>query len=121
MYPLCKNRQPIIIIFHEGDRPYQCPSCEKSFSKKLGLSKHITSIHERKKPNKCHICDSCFVEKTDLKSHIARVHEGKNPYKCLTCDIDFSRKSSLTYTTLLLFMKEKSLINAILVTLSFLP
>ena len=39
--------------------------------------RHITGVHEGKNPFKCDICDRCFSQKADLNRHVAYVHEGK--------------------------------------------
>ena len=36
---------------HEGKKQFICKTCSASFSLKLDLDKHITSVHENKKPN----------------------------------------------------------------------
>ena len=35
----------------------QCKNCDKAFSTRSNLNKHVTSIHEGKKPFKCDFCD----------------------------------------------------------------
>ena len=55
--------------------------CDKSFSDKSNLNKHVTTVHEEKKPFKCNICDagfvsegdfcvSSFTKKNNLKNHV---------------------------------------------------
>ena len=44
----------------------QCENCDKAFSTRSNLNKHVTSIHEKKKPNVCPICKRAFSEKRTM-------------------------------------------------------
>ena len=77
----------------KGKKTHICAYCEKYFTDKSNLSRHIRSIHEDKKPNpgedklfKCEICDYSASRKSNLKLHVASVHEGKKHFKCEMCD-----------------------------------
>ena len=56
--------------FHEGNKPYICNVCDKVFSYKQYLNKHIESAHEGKKPFNCNVCNEVFSEKGHLNQHI---------------------------------------------------
>ena len=76
----------------EGKKPYNCSLCDKSFSDKNKLKKHLRILK-----NKTHICPNCnqkFHIKSDLKKHFDTVHEGK-PHKCSLCGKNFKFNSSL--------------------------
>ena len=50
--------------------------CERAFTAKDSLNKHIT-IHDKVKLLKCKICGRDFSFPCDMKNHISRVHKGK--------------------------------------------
>ena len=74
----------------------QCENCDKAFSTRSNLNKHVSSIHEEKKPFKCDICNYSFSQKGHLKTHVSSVHVGKKPFKCDICDYSCSQKGALT-------------------------
>ncbi|XP_030877089.1 PR domain zinc finger protein 5, partial [Leptonychotes weddellii] len=76
-----------------GERPYQCPYCEKGFSKNDGLKMHIRT-HTREKPYKCSECSKAFSQKRGLDEH-KRTHTGEKPFQCDVCDLAFSLKKML--------------------------
>ena len=53
----------------------KCIDCDKVFSLKGNLKKHIDSAHEGKKSFKCNICDASFSQKGNLNLHIEPVHD----------------------------------------------
>ena len=57
-----------MLLVHEGEKGLQCKMCEKSFSKKDNMTKHMASIHEGKKAFKCEICDKSFSQKDAVKN-----------------------------------------------------
>ena len=59
------------IRMHNGETPYKCIECNKSFTQKGNLVKHerqhkFKSLKSRK-IHKCSICTKCFTEKYNLK------------------------------------------------------
>ena len=55
---------------------FQCQICEKAFSEKKKLERHVSRIHEESKAFHCDICNYRCSQKGNLKTHIASVHEG---------------------------------------------
>ena len=53
------NQEPTCDTFVEEPEkvPFQYQICEKAFSEKRNLNKHVSSSHENKKTFKCEICD----------------------------------------------------------------
>ncbi|RMC13506.1 hypothetical protein DUI87_08582 [Hirundo rustica rustica] len=77
----------------KGERPYQCPYCDKAFSKNDGLKMHIRT-HTREKPYQCSECNKAFSQKRGLDEHM-RTHTGEKPFQCDVCDLSFSLKKML--------------------------
>ena len=79
-------------IVHEKKKPFNCSFCEKSFSAKSSLKKHLATVHagenlnsieeaiewmNNEKPFECQFCALKFCSKQGLKRHIASAHEEK--------------------------------------------
>ena len=59
-----------------------CSICDKSFTLKHNLQKHIKRVHENFRPSHCHQCDKKFSTKYELKRHMIihnRVRTLNNP------------------------------------------
>nr|XP_033777393.1 zinc finger protein 85-like [Geotrypetes seraphini] len=77
----------------EEEKSFQCPECEKRFSRKAGLREH-KKLHRQNKPFKCGDCEKCFTYRSQLTIH-QKFHEGQKPFKCSECEKCFWRKGHL--------------------------
>ena len=72
---------------------FQCNQCNKQFSYRKGLRRHIKSFHE----GLCYMCGECnknFSQKESLNAHIKGVHEGIK-FPCDECPYKATTSSSL--------------------------
>ena len=68
------NLKRQIEFIHEHEK-YTCTECDKQFSNKYNLTRHIQSIHKQVKYKyTCADCNKQFSEKFNLKQHIQSVH-----------------------------------------------
>ncbi|KAK3542543.1 hypothetical protein QTP86_028679, partial [Hemibagrus guttatus] len=79
--------------FTQGEKPYQCSQCEKSFTRQIDVQRHQLS-HTGEKPYQCSQCGKSFTRQSTLKSHW-RIHTGQKPYDCSECGKSFTRHSDL--------------------------
>ena len=80
--------------YHNSKKDYRCDSCDKTFSTKANLMKHIKVIHQSAQFN-CHLCSKVFIYKHLLIKHISAVHYNIRDYKCESCDTGFKNRSNL--------------------------
>ena len=48
---------------------HQCDDCNKVFTKKRNLTRHVRSIHSEEKPHRCRICSKKFARKQNKDLH----------------------------------------------------
>ena len=82
-----------IMAVHEGKRPFQCNSCEATFTQKMEYI-HFAGVHEGKK-FRCDICEKNLTTKSGLSKHKKEIYDGDKPFKCKIFDATFSRKPNL--------------------------
>ena len=62
---------------------FKCEICEKPFSTRQTIAKHINNVHGEVKIFVCNICNRIFESKTGLNFHIENYHQkGKQNWKC---------------------------------------
>ncbi|KAF7181996.1 hypothetical protein CNMCM7691_001384 [Aspergillus felis] len=64
----------------KGDAPFQCPMCDRKFSRKHNLTNHLRT-HTGERPFECHECGKRFKHKDHLDRH-QRGH-GNKSFKCV--------------------------------------
>ncbi|XP_057704128.1 zinc finger protein 771-like isoform X3 [Corythoichthys intestinalis] len=77
---------------HSGEKSFSCSHCDKRFSQKKLLTKHIRT---HTKPFLCNFCGKGFTFEIYLTMH-ARAHTGEKPFACTLCEKRFSLKHHLT-------------------------
>lgn len=87
-------RQHFKIHIVEGDKPYLCPTCNKTFHLLTTLKVHLIR-HRAIRPYLCFTCGKSYATNKDLERHL-RWHTGEKPFKCNECSANFTRLSSLT-------------------------
>ncbi|XP_050676718.1 zinc finger protein 135-like isoform X7 [Leptidea sinapis] len=81
--------------YHMGERKYECNQCQKRFTTKYYLTRHLRR-HSDSRPFTCHVCGKSFKEKTALRAH-TDIHIDRRRYKCTTCGEAFVQSTSLKY------------------------
>ena len=68
-------------LFHSPDMldpvtgGFQCKDCNKTFTLKPNLKKHVKLVHEQIKEHSCEQCGKAFGVLAQLKIHIKMVHD----------------------------------------------
>ncbi|PSN31455.1 hypothetical protein C0J52_19055, partial [Blattella germanica] len=84
---------PQLLKSQTPNRPFQCKICNKSFTRKNNLNRHMI-IHTSNRPFQCEICNKSFTRKSDLNRHMI-THTSKRPFQCEICSKSFTLKSNL--------------------------
>lgn len=77
-----------------GGQRFACWNCDKDFSSKYDLKRHVEVDHEGKRYS-CNQCDYQAKENSKLLRHIKAMHDGVE-FKCHLCDFKTGWKTYLT-------------------------
>ena len=91
---------------HKGVKKYNCPKCNKSFTRTDLLKAH-SPIHTGEKPHKCTQRNYSVNQVSNLRKHILR-HNGEKPHHCNQFDYSTTDSSSLKSHKMAKHMEEKS-------------
>ena len=80
---------------HDKIKDFECQICIKRFSTKTDLTRHIKTVHDKVRDFECHICNKTYSQKYNLENHIKIVHNKVKNFECNICHKKFSRKSDL--------------------------
>ena len=87
------------LLWHSGQRPYECNVCLKKFYSRKILRRHCSYVHDKVKRYQvqrfqCNICDKRFTNSTSLKRHMY-IHSAEKPFKCSLCPKGYTNKALL--------------------------
>ncbi|XP_056135258.1 zinc finger protein 184-like [Lampris incognitus] len=72
-----------------AEKPYNCSICNKKFSIKSILTRHMKT-HTGEKPYTCSVCNKGFIQRSYLQTHM-NSHLGQKPYTCNFCGKGFTQ------------------------------
>ncbi|OMJ84637.1 hypothetical protein SteCoe_14232 [Stentor coeruleus] len=70
-------------------------NCNKTYSTKFNLKRHVEICHLKQKKHKCDYCNKYFVSQQNLREHVF-IHTGAKPYECSYCGEHFRQISQLS-------------------------
>lgn len=71
------------------------PCCEKMYSTKFNLKRHVETTHLNIKRYMCDVCQKLFASKQNLLEH-KFIHTGDKPFICKVCGDSFRQASQLS-------------------------
>lgn len=79
---------------HSGAKNFECSTCQKRFTTKTNLDRHIRVIHHLQKSHKCTTCQKTFSQLSTLKLHQS-VHMAAREFVCDICSSKFKTEVHL--------------------------
>lgn len=66
--------------------PFACQYCDKRFTRRMNLGRHVKRHTVDTKKHKCQVCPAAFELKHDFKLHLKRKHNAVVPHIDTTCN-----------------------------------
>lgn len=71
------------------------PDCEKTYTSKFNLKRHVEIAHYGIKRFECFVCHGLYSSMQNLKEHV-NLHYGLKPFICVHCGEAFRQASQLS-------------------------
>ena len=78
------------------EKQHSCEQCDKTFTDRKNMKKHIKRIHEGLNLYVCNECNQGYSQKAHMQRHINSVHKNIKEYGCKKCPARYVRKEDLT-------------------------
>lgn len=74
---------------HHKTQTFECPICNKLFTFKHSLDRHMNAVHEDKRDFKCEVenCERAFRSKYELNQHRNKIHQEMKNFEQISCDV----------------------------------
>ena len=72
------------VPLHLREKPHECEFCQKRFSEKSKLQKHIEAVHSKEKHHEWEFCQGRFSHKYSLQKHMMAIHLKEKLHECVT-------------------------------------
>ena len=95
------------VPLHLREKPHECEFCQKRFSEKSKLQKHIEAVHSKEKHHEWEFCQGRFSHKYSLQKHMMAIHLKEKLHECVICQEIFSKKAHLHGHIKAIHLKEK--------------
>lgn len=83
-----------IRAIHDKEQRFQCVKCDRRFAHKHNLKTHMNR-HNGNRPYACNVCTKTFYDSSTLNVHTKSVHSKTNAYVCNICSKGFNRNGNL--------------------------